>query len=54
MVEVLRRSAATNVSKSTDLTNKIQKQIDEIKVIEAKLEEATREPGKKTCSYIFK
>lgn len=45
VVDVLRRSAAVVDSRITDLGMEIQKQIDERKRIEAKLEEASREPG---------
>ena len=45
VVDVLRRSAAIIDSKSTDLRIEIQKQIDERKIYEARLEEASREPG---------
>lgn len=45
IVDVLRRSAAVVDSRITDLGIEIQKQIDERKRIEVKLEEASREPG---------
>jgi E3 ubiquitin-protein ligase BRE1 len=45
VVDVLRRSAAVIDCRITDLGIEIQKQIDERKRIEVKLEEASREPG---------
>lgn len=45
VVDVLRRSAAVIDYRITDLGIEIQKQIDERKRIEVKLEEASREPG---------
>lgn len=45
VVDVLRRSAAVIDYRITDLGIEIQKQIDERKRIEEKLEEASREPG---------
>lgn len=43
--EVLRRSSSVSDSRIVDLKMEIQKQIDGRKLIEAKLEEASREPG---------
>ncbi|XP_062001655.1 E3 ubiquitin-protein ligase BRE1-like 1 [Rosa rugosa] len=54
VVDVLRRSAAVVDSRITDLGMEIQKQIDERKRIEAKLEEASREPGRKEVLEEFK
>lgn len=45
VVDVLRRSAAVIDYRITDLGIEIQKQIDERKRIEVKLEETSREPG---------
>lgn len=52
IVDVLRRSAAVVDSRITDLGIEIQKQIDEQKRMEAKLEEASREPGKSFSSIL--
>ncbi|KAL6124537.1 hypothetical protein ACLB2K_077049 [Fragaria x ananassa] len=54
IVDVLRRSAAVVDSRITDLGIEIQKQIDERKRMEAKLEEASREPGRKEVLEEFK
>ncbi|KAM5554572.1 E3 ubiquitin-protein ligase BRE1-like 1 [Rosa sericea] len=54
VVDVLRRSAAVVDSRITDLGIEIQKQIDERKKIEVKLEEASREPGRKEVLEEFK
>ncbi|XP_004307007.1 PREDICTED: E3 ubiquitin-protein ligase BRE1-like 1 [Fragaria vesca subsp. vesca] len=54
IVDVLRRSAAVVDSRITDLGIEIQKQIDEQKRMEAKLEEASREPGRKEVLEEFK
>lgn len=45
IVDVLRRSSAITDSRISDLQVEIQKQIDGRKLIESKLEEASREPG---------
>ncbi|KAH9788545.1 E3 ubiquitin-protein ligase BRE1-like 1 [Citrus sinensis] len=49
LVDVFRRSSAVTDSKIADLGIEIQKQIDEKNRIEMRLEEASREPGSKTC-----
>lgn len=54
VVDVLRRSAAVIDYRITDLGIEIQKQIDERKRIEVKLEEASREPGRKEILEEFK
>ncbi|KAK9911102.1 hypothetical protein M0R45_035025 [Rubus argutus] len=54
VVDVLRRSAAVIDCRITDLGIEIQKQIDERKRIEVKLEEASREPGRKEILEEFK
>ncbi|CAB4299823.1 unnamed protein product [Prunus armeniaca] len=45
IADVFRRSSAVVDSRISDLGIEIQKQIEERKMIEAKLEEASREPG---------
>lgn len=50
LVDAFRRSSAVADSKIADLGIEIQKQIEEKKRIEMRLEEASREPGKKTCN----
>lgn len=53
LVDVFRRSSAVTDSKIADLGIQIQKQIDEKNRIEMRLEEASREPGSKTCGSFF-
>lgn len=53
LVDVFRRSSAVTDSKIADLGIEIQKQIDEKNRIEMRLEEASREPGSKTCGSFF-
>ncbi|XP_044493657.1 E3 ubiquitin-protein ligase BRE1-like 1 isoform X3 [Mangifera indica] len=48
LVDVLRRSSAVSDSRIADLRMEIQKQIEGKLGIETKLEEASREPGKRT------
>lgn len=48
LVDVLRRSSAVSDSRIADLRMEIQKQIEGKLRIETKLEEASREPGKRT------
>ena len=45
IADVFRRSSAVVESRISDLGTEIQKQIEERKMIEAKLEKASREPG---------
>lgn len=52
VADVLRRSAAVVDSRITDLGIEIQKQIDERKKFELKLEEASREPGMSISSIV--
>lgn len=47
IVDVYHRSSAVAESKMTDLKLEIGKQIEERKMIETKLEEASKEPGKR-------
>ncbi|XP_024032871.1 E3 ubiquitin-protein ligase BRE1-like 1 [Morus notabilis] len=54
VIDVLRRSSAIVDSKSTDLRIEIQKQIDERKMIETKLDQASREPGRQEIIAEFK
>ncbi|KAF9687687.1 hypothetical protein SADUNF_Sadunf02G0119000 [Salix dunnii] len=54
MVEVCRRSTAVVESRIADLGKEIQKQINERNMIETKLEEASREPGRKEIIAEFK
>ncbi|XP_050385967.1 E3 ubiquitin-protein ligase BRE1-like 1 [Argentina anserina] len=54
VADVLRRSATVIDSRITDLGIEIQKQIDERKKIELRLEEASREPGRKEVLEEFK
>ncbi|PON33407.1 Cdk-activating kinase assembly factor [Parasponia andersonii] len=54
VIDVLRRSAAIIDSKMTDLRIEIQRQNDERKMIETKVEEASREPGRKEIIAEFK
>ncbi|XP_048447748.1 E3 ubiquitin-protein ligase BRE1-like 1 isoform X2 [Pyrus x bretschneideri] len=54
IAEVFRRSSAVVESRISDLGIEIQKQIEERKLIEAKLEEASREPGRKEIIKEFK
>lgn len=53
LVDVFRRSSAVSDSRIADLRMEIQKQIDEKLRIETRLEEASREPGKKTCDVFL-
>ncbi|XP_071736096.1 E3 ubiquitin-protein ligase BRE1-like 1 [Rutidosis leptorrhynchoides] len=52
--DVLRRSSAVTDSRISDLQMEIQKQIDNRKLIEYKLEEASREPGRKEIIAKFR
>lgn len=52
--DVFRRSSAVTSSRISDLQKEIQKQIDGRKMIEAKLEEASREPGRKEIIANFR
>ncbi|KAL4585819.1 hypothetical protein LXL04_010445 [Taraxacum kok-saghyz] len=52
--EVLRRSSSVYDSRITDLKMEIQKQIDGRKLIESKLKEASREPGRKEIIAKFR
>lgn len=52
--EVLRRSSTVADFRISDLKMEIQKQIDGRKMIEAKLEEASREPGRKEIIAKFR
>ena len=53
IVDVLRRSSAVADSRATDLKIEIQRQIEERNMIEAKLKEASREPGyKKSDAFL--
>ncbi|KAJ6404727.1 hypothetical protein OIU84_012821 [Salix udensis] len=54
LVEVCRRSTAVVESRIADLGKEIQKQINERNMIETKLEEASREPGRKEIIAEFK
>ncbi|KAH7519670.1 E3 ubiquitin-protein ligase BRE1-like 1 [Ziziphus jujuba] len=54
VVDVVRRSCILVDSRVTDLRIEIQKQIDQRKMIEAKLEEASKEPGRKEIIAEFK
>ncbi|CAL9001075.1 unnamed protein product [Prunus brigantina] len=54
IADVFRRSSAVVDSRISDLGIEIQKQIEERKMIEAKLEEASREPGRKEIIEEFK
>lgn len=54
VVDVLRRSSAIVDSKATDLRIEIQKLVGERKMIETKLEQASREPGRKEIIAEFK
>ncbi|CAN6566590.1 unnamed protein product [Malus baccata var. baccata] len=54
IADVFRRSSAVVESRISDLGTEIQKQIEERKMIEAKLEEASREPGRKEIIKEFK
>lgn len=47
LLDVSRRSSAVAESRIADLGSQMQKHIDERSRIEAKLEEASREPGNK-------
>lgn len=49
LVDVFQRSSAVSHSRIADLRTDIKKVIDEKLRIETKLEEASREPGKKSC-----
>ena len=50
IADVFRRSLAVADSRASHLGTEIQRQIEERKRIEAKLEEASREPGRKIYS----
>ncbi|KAL8249384.1 hypothetical protein R6Q59_006252 [Mikania micrantha] len=52
--DVLRQSSAVSDSRIRDLQTEIQKQIDRRKLIESKLEEASREPGRKEVISKFR
>ncbi|XVF22818.1 hypothetical protein REPUB_Repub12eG0203600 [Reevesia pubescens] len=54
IADVFRRSLAVSDSRASDLGEEIQRQIHEKKRIEAKLEEASREPGRKEIIAEFK
>ncbi|KAJ9563155.1 hypothetical protein OSB04_008315 [Centaurea solstitialis] len=54
IVDVLRRASAVSDSRISDLQMEIQKQIDGRKMIEAKLEAASREPGRKEIIAKFR
>ncbi|XVE74077.1 hypothetical protein DITRI_Ditri11bG0170000 [Diplodiscus trichospermus] len=54
IADVFRRSLAVADSRASHLGTEIQRQIDERKRIEAKLEEASREPGRKEIIAEFK
>ncbi|XP_062073247.1 E3 ubiquitin-protein ligase BRE1-like 1 isoform X1 [Humulus lupulus] len=54
VIDFLRRSAAIENSKISDLRIEIQKQNDERKMIETKVEDASREPGRKEIIAEFK
>ncbi|KAB5569032.1 hypothetical protein DKX38_002825 [Salix brachista] len=54
LVEVCRRSTAVVESRIADLGKEIQKQINERNMIETKLKEASREPGRKEIIAEFK
>uniref|UniRef100_A0A2N9EF63 E3 ubiquitin protein ligase n=1 Tax=Fagus sylvatica TaxID=28930 RepID=A0A2N9EF63_FAGSY len=54
MVDVFRRSSAVAELRATDLGVEIQKQIEERNIIESKLEEASREPGRKEIIAEFR
>ncbi|KAM1157176.1 hypothetical protein FF1_027812 [Malus domestica] len=54
IADVFQRSSAVVESRISDLGIEIQKQIEERKLIEAKLEEASREPGRKEIIKEFK
>ncbi|XP_059451247.1 E3 ubiquitin-protein ligase BRE1-like 1 isoform X1 [Corylus avellana] len=54
IVDVFRRSSAVADSRATDLKIVIQRQIEERNMIEAKLKEASREPGRKEIIAKFK
>ncbi|GAY41872.1 hypothetical protein CUMW_062690 [Citrus unshiu] len=54
LVDVFRRSSAVTDSKIADLGIEIQKQIDEKNRIEMRLEEASREPGRKEIIAEFR
>ncbi|KAK8635491.1 hypothetical protein V6N13_004225 [Hibiscus sabdariffa] len=54
IADVFQRSLAVSNSRSSYLGVEIQRQIDERKRIEAKLEEASREPGRKEILLDFK
>nr|XP_043623926.1 E3 ubiquitin-protein ligase BRE1-like 1 isoform X2 [Erigeron canadensis] len=54
ITDVLRQSSAFSDSRISDLKMEIQKQIDGRKLIESKLEEASREPGRKEIIAKFR
>lgn len=54
VVDVFRRSSVVADSRATDLEIEIQKQIEERNMIESKLKEASREPGRKEIIAKFK
>ncbi|XP_065624342.1 E3 ubiquitin-protein ligase BRE1-like 1 isoform X1 [Quercus suber] len=54
MVDVFRRSSTIDDSRATDLRVEIQKQIEERNRLESKLEEASREPGRKEIIAEFR
>ncbi|GLU00395.1 hypothetical protein SLE2022_177700 [Rubroshorea leprosula] len=54
LVDVFRRTSAVADSRASDLGIEIRRQIDEMKKIKTKLEEASREPGRKEIIVEFK
>ncbi|KAI7734561.1 hypothetical protein M8C21_025089 [Ambrosia artemisiifolia] len=52
--DVLRQSSAVSDSRTRDLRMEIQKEVDRKKLIESKLEEASREPGRKEIIAKFR
>ncbi|CAL5382679.1 unnamed protein product [Camellia sinensis] len=54
LVDVFNRNAAVAVCRTTELQIEIQKQINEKNLIETRLEEASREPGRKEIIAEFK
>ena len=50
--DVFRRSLTTTCSRINELETEIQRQNDEKKHMESKLEEASREPGKILLSFV--
>ncbi|KAK9142960.1 hypothetical protein Syun_012360 [Stephania yunnanensis] len=54
VADVSRRASAVSHSRIVDLEKEMQKQIDERNLLESKLEEASREPGRKEIIAEFK